>query len=605
MSRSTTNLRQQAEALLTQSETDIATIPSDDLQKLFYEFQVRQLELELQNQELKNIQHELLVSRDHFKHLYASAPIGYMTLSEDGYIQMPNPAAMRLFGASEPELINKKLGQFINSADQDNYHFFLQNILHRRAEQIVTIRLKAMAPNDSVINCQGIKFCNCTPETCTYNKTFRYAEFRGALVDTEHNEKQIILSIYDLTESKKDQEVIACLNEKLEQKIFQQTQDLSETISQMQLNEHQLSEREAKLNAIFDAAVEGIITVDMDGKVVSVNQTVKNIFGFSELEIIGCDITQLIVLNDYQQNADFQLLKFIGKIEEVTGQHKDGNLVPLELSLAQFSLEDRQYLAAIVRDISSRKLQEQREQQHLDELAHVTRMGLMGELASGIAHEVNQPLTAIVNYSQASLNMLQQTDYEKAQLQDILTKTNHQALKAGQIIHRMRDLIKAREIHRSTININNLVTDALELCASYVKQYGINVHLQLIKHLPEICADSVQIEQVILNLIKNSIDALTNVPLSKPRKLSIQTDSNQKTNIEIRIKDNGPGIDDTEQKKIFTPFYTTKRMGMGMGLSICRSIVEAHGGMLRFNSCPPKGTTFYFTLPVRMENNEN
>jgi len=364
------------------------------------------------------------------------------------------------------------------------------------------------------------------------------------------------------------------------------------------------------INAIFTAAVEGIITVHLSGDIVYVNNTVESILGYSKEDLVNCNINKLIPLG--RQNNPTQYLNnisgigfsnAIGEIQEVTGIRKDGSTVPLDISIAEFAMSGTRYLSIIIRDITTRKLQEESDQKHLDELAHVTRLGLMGELASGIAHEVNQPLTAISAYSQACLTLIEDNNYDQTLLAETLHKTSVQALKAGQIIHRMRDFVKSKKIHRSTIDINALINDAISLCESYFKLNSITLKLQLKHSIPNLCIDAIQIEQVILNLIKNSIEALTNLPLSTPRNLSIQTAVNANNAIEIRVKDNGPGINLTEQNKILTPFYTTKSEGMGMGLSICRSLVEAHKGALRFNSEPGKGTTFYFTLPIEQINN--
>jgi signal transduction histidine kinase len=180
----------------------------------------------------------------------------------------------------------------------------------------------------------------------------------------------------------------------------------------------------------------------------------------------------------------------------------------------------------------------------------------------------------------------------------VLQKIYQQVLKAGQIIHRLRDFVKSKKIHRSTVEINDVIHDAVSLCEALLKYNNIHLSFNLPENLPSLAVDSVQIEQVILNLIKNSVEALTHNPNVMMRNLSIQAVINQKNEIEIRIKDNGPGIPISEQQKIFTPFYTSRSEGMGMGLSICRSIIESHKGVLRFNSQPGKGTTFYFTLPV-------
>jgi two-component system, LuxR family, sensor kinase FixL len=279
----------------------------------------------------------------------------------------------------------------------------------------------------------------------------------------------------------------------------------------------------------------------------------------------------------------------MGKIQEVEGRHKDGSILLLDLSIVQYSIDGVNYFTGIVRDVSLRKLQEQQNKEHLEKLAHVTRLGVMGEMASGIAHEVNQPLTAVVNYTQVCLRYIEAQQPDLAKLSEILQKTHQQALKAGQIIHSMREFVKPRKIHRANSDINTLIYEAISLLDADLKQNSIKLSFELEKNLPLVYIDTVQIEQVILNLMRNSI-AL--------RLLSIQTHLNEQNYIEIKIKDNGSGLSDEQREKILTPFYTTKSTGMGMGLSISRSLVEAHEGVLHFNSKQNKGTTFYFTLPA-------
>jgi PAS domain S-box-containing protein len=249
-------------------------------------------------------------------------------------------------------------------------------------------------------------------------------------------------------------------------------------------------------------------------------------------------------------------------------------------------------------DISKRKAQEEQDKAHLNQLAHVTRLGLMGEMASGIAHEINQPLTAISTYAQVSLNLMktESPDFEK--LAEVIYKTQQQALRAGEIIRRMRDFVKANTKQVSTVDLNELIQNAASLCQSELRLNNILLTFQLQNPLPFICVDKIQIEQVIINLIRNSSDALTSCPQNQQHEISIHSLLTLNEGIEIRIKDNGPGIPEDQQQKILMPFYTTKPEGMGMGLSISCSIIEAHNGSLHFNSQMGKGCTFYFTLPI-------
>ncbi|MEY3288637.1 MAG: hypothetical protein RLZZ419_879 [Pseudomonadota bacterium] len=251
-------------------------------------------------------------------------------------------------------------------------------------------------------------------------------------------------------------------------------------------------------------------------------------------------------------------------------------------------------------DITVRKNREQQDREHLNQLAHVTRLGLMGEMASGIAHEVNQPLTAIATYAQVSLNLMQNENPDLTKLAEVIYKTQQQALRAGQIIHRMRDFIKPNTQQMITTHLNTVINNAANLCLPELIHKEISLSLELQENLPPVTIDAIQIEQVIINLIRNSADALENCPKNQPRKLSIQSWLTLDNTLEVRIKDNGPGIDEDQRQKVLMPFYTTKAEGMGMGLSISQSIIGAHNGTLYFNSKLGKGCTFYFTLPVSL-----
>jgi PAS domain S-box-containing protein len=589
------NLRKRAETMLSKSGTDITRMSSQDIQKLLFEFQVHQIELELQNEELSRTHQELLASRDLYANLYNLSPVGYLTLNKDGVILQANLTAARLLDHPKEKLINRKLAQYIDPADQDPYYLFLRSLVTEQNNQTLDVRLKHS--NDDVV----------------------YVECQGKINDINDNDSEIWLTLNNITERKRAEATIANLNKKLAQKVLKQDCDLSQSnqnltklVEDLRHSKQQILEREAKLNSIFNASIEGIITCDMSCKIISVNAAVETIFGYTEKELIGRRINKLMPLSQnkcshrerksYKQEADMP--KVLGRIREVEGMRKDGSAVPLDISIAEFTLDGQDYFTSIVRDVSLRKMQERQQKEHLEALSHVMRLGLMGELASGIAHEVNQPLTAIVNYTQACLRFIQAEKPDLSKLGSILQKTHDQALKAGQIIHHMREFVRSKKIHRSTADMNALIENAVSLSVTDLKQYNILLTFNLADDLPAIYVDSVQIEQVILNLVRNSIDALKNLPHNKPRKLFIQTLLNDDHFIEVKVKDNGIGLGQSSQKKILTPFYTTKSSGMGMGLSISQSIIKSHDGALYFASKPGKGSTFYFTIPVRRKSDD-
>jgi C4-dicarboxylate-specific signal transduction histidine kinase len=250
-------------------------------------------------------------------------------------------------------------------------------------------------------------------------------------------------------------------------------------------------------------------------------------------------------------------------------------------------------------DISRVKRQEQQSKDHLAQLAHVTRLGLMGEMASGIAHEVNQPLCAIATYAQVSLNLIDKETPDLVKLAEIVGKTQQQALRAGKIIHRMKNFCKSKTHARSSVDINALIDNCVELCQAELFQNNVKLIFELEDTLTTVHVDQLQIEQVLINLIRNSIDAFKSEDEKQQRELTIQSYSSPGKSISVSVHDNGCGFDENQQQNIMTPFYTTKTEGMGMGLAISRSLIEAHEGTLLFNSIPGKGTTFCFTLPVK------
>jgi PAS domain S-box-containing protein len=586
MNKHRNDIRKRAESMLGKSETDIARMSTEVIQKLLFEFQVHQIELELQNEELNRAHRELSISRDRYAQLFNLSPLGYITLDIKGSILTANLAAARLLGRSKEKLSNRKLGEFIHPADQNIFYFFLRDLTTKQTDQVVEVKILNTDNSSKDVECHA---------------TFRY---------NENNKAEIWLTMNDITESKKAKQTIINLNEQLEEKILNQTRELIETnallknkIKELHYSQHQLMEREAKLNSIFNASIEGIITIDSSGIICSVNSAVETIFGYLPDELVGHSITKLMPVSKSKLSPNFknylqtQITQFTSRIREVEGLRKDGSVVPLDLSVAEFTMDEVRYYTGIVRDVSSRKQQAKQDKDHLEALAHVTRLGLMGEMASGIAHEVNQPLTAISGYTQACLNLIASGTRDLAGFTDILQKTHSEALRAGQIIHRMREFVKSRKIYRSTIHVNPLVQDAASLCAADFKQHNIQIKFELAKNIPAVNVDKVQIEQVILNLIRNSIDSLKELAAGRERKLVIRAYLNDHNRIEVGVKDSGKGIKESERTRVLMPFFTTKTTGMGMGLSISRSIVEAHGGILYFNTAEGKGTTFYFTLP--------
>ena len=359
-----------------------------------------------------------------------------------------------------------------------------------------------------------------------------------------------------------------------------------------------------EIEQFYNCAPCGFHSLNKDGTICRINNTELVWLGFTRSEVVGkMHWTALLTPEGVEVfRQSFPTLIKQGFIHnlEVEIVRKDGTTFHGLISATAIYDANGDYLMSrsTVLDITQRKLTEAKIDEHLDELAHVTRLGLMGEMASGIAHEINQPLTAVSAYTQASLNLINAKNPDLEALSAVLSKTQQQALRAGQIIHQMRMFVKSDIKLRSNTDINTLITDAANLCVSELKQNNIKPALNLGDNLPYVWVCAIQIEQVIINLIRNSIDALRDLPAHQQRLLSISSQLTPNKYIQVKVKDNGIGIDQQQKQKILMPFYTTKNEGMGMGLSISRSLIEAHEGLFNFDSEAGKGTTFYFTLPA-------
>ncbi len=283
----------------------------------------------------------------------------------------------------------------------------------------------------------------------------------------------------------------------------------------------------------------------------------------------------------------------------------DGSIVWLH-DLVSFASEDGQPVAlrGFMIDVTERKRAdaERREAEsealeHRERLAHISRVNMLGELATGIAHEINQPLTAVSTYTQASRRMVEAGAIDREELLDVLGRISDEAVRAGEMIHRLKALVRKRPSEREICDVNELVADVMRLADIEARDRGIGIELDLDGSLPQVWVDSVQIQQVILNLIRNAIEAVeTNT--NGRNTVQIITRSTPGALIEVSVTDTGPGVAEADAERLFEPFFSTKGTGMGMGLSISRTIVEAHEGRIGYRGNDAGGSTFFFTLSI-------
>ena len=276
------------------------------------------------------------------------------------------------------------------------------------------------------------------------------------------------------------------------------------------------------------------------------------------------------------------------------GERKDGSTFPMEIAVGEMRSSDRHFFTSFIRDITQRQQSEARLQELQAELVHVSRLTAMGQMASALAHELNQPLLAIVGYMKGSRRLLESGAEDRSGLlRDAMDKAGDQALRAGQIIRRLREFVGRGDSERRVESVRKLIEEASALALVGTKDQGVRVRFQFDPTVDLVLVDKVQIQQVLLNLLRNAVEAMA---ASQRRELVVSTAAGDDDVIAVSVADTGSGIAPELMSQLFQPFVTNKRHGMGVGLSICRTIVEAHGGQITVEPNPAGGTIFRFTL---------
>jgi two-component system, LuxR family, sensor kinase FixL len=366
--------------------------------------------------------------------------------------------------------------------------------------------------------------------------------------------------------------------------------------------ERALRASEAHLRSVLETVPDAIIVINDRGLVQSFSPAAERLFGYSATDVMGQNV-KMLMPQPYRDEHDGYLERYrrtgerriIGIGRVVLGRRADGSTFPMELAVGEINLEGKRMFTGFVRDITERQVARERLQELQSELLLASRLSAMGQMASALAHELNQPLTAIINYVQATRRMIVNPDISRERLEEAMDKAVAQASRAGQIIHRMRQFLQKGETERRPESINKVLEEASALALVGAKESGVMVRMELGIELAPVMMDRIQIQQVILNLIRNGIEAMQGVVR---RELRIATSEAENDMVLVTIADSGPGLAPEVAEQLFQPFVTTKEKGMGLGLSICRSIIDSHGGKIWTTSNPGGGVTFAFTLPV-------
>ena len=364
-----------------------------------------------------------------------------------------------------------------------------------------------------------------------------------------------------------------------------------------------LLEREERLRSILDTVPDAIIVIDERGLIESLSRAAERLFGYAAAEAIGQNVS-ILMPSPYREEHDAYIERYrrtgerriIGIGRVVVGQRADGSVFPMELHVGEMYPAGRRLFTGFVRDLTEVQRTKRRLQELQADFLHSSRLSTMGRMAATLAHELNQPLTAVVNYVQAARELLEnRTPAMVARIPDTLAKASAQAERAGSIIRRLREFVARGATERQPEDLNKVVEEAAALALIGGRERGVHVGFRLQSHLPPVMIDKVQIQQVVLNLVRNAFDAMQD---SKRRELLIETSSDPAAGgTAVVVSDTGPGLSAEILGQLFQPFVSTKKQGMGLGLSICREIVESHGGKLEASNGPEGGARFRFTLP--------
>lgn len=360
----------------------------------------------------------------------------------------------------------------------------------------------------------------------------------------------------------------------------------------------------ALLRSVIDTAPDAFVTIGPTGLVESFSPAAERMFGYAAADVIGRNVS-LLMPEPYRSEHDGYLARYLATGERhiigigrtVTAAHESGRTFPIELAVGEVRSSGTRVFTGFIRDISERVAAEARTRTLQEELSHVGRLSAMGEIASAIVHELNQPLTAIANFGEAARSLVEAGD-TSGRAASYIEKAVAQAHRASEMIRRLRAFVSRGTAEREPIAVNEVVREAVRLAIVGSADRQIATRFELAEGLPEVVADRIQVQQVVVNLIRNGIDAMLDAGSPAPVLVvaTARVDDERGEAVRVTVTDSGPGV--LPGTEVFAAFVTTKTGGMGIGLSVSRSIVEAHGGRIWTEPAPGGGTAFAFTLPL-------
>lgn len=365
----------------------------------------------------------------------------------------------------------------------------------------------------------------------------------------------------------------------------------------------------ARYQSLLDACVDAVVIIDHRGLIEDCNPAAARLFGYQREEVLGRNVSMLMPGHEARQHdgqrshyLETHAPRVIGIGRDIYAQRKDGTQFPAALSIGRLAGPDPPHFVGLLHDLSRHHDDEQQRiaaqaavRDARERLAHVARLSTLGEMTTGLAHELNQPLTAITMYAQAAERLATQPEPHMDEVVEALRQIASQALRAGEVIRRLRALVRHRQHQQELLDLNTVVRELVVLAQSDARMHDVDIELQLAEGLPPVLGDVVQLQQVLLNLVRNAIDALQQEPVGQ-RHVVLRT-ATIAAGVELSVSDDARGLDPAIAGRLFEAFATTKPEGTGLGLAISRSIVESHGGKLAWRPNEPRGSCFKVFLP--------
>lgn len=586
------SLRHRAEKQMGEAQATTEVYPTyEDTLKLIHELKVHQIELEMQNEELMIARAEIESSLEKYSDLYDFAPAGYFTLTDKGIIREVNLTGAALLAEDRSRLINRRFDLYLSEETKPRFFAFLREVCMGNTNEICEVALSHRKDDPSFIHIEGT-----------------------AMEGGEGIGRLCRMSVLDITDRKLAEEGLLKAKDFLEKRVMERTADLRNANEQLQLElgerkqaEDALREGEENYRLLFDSITDAVFVhqINADGSLgmfMEVNDVACRSLGYSREELLRMSPDEIEAPSSETGIGFLPVIQDLIFGRNVILEHvyvtKDGRNIPVEINCCKSFLQGRTVVISLVRDITERKRAEEEQHKLRQSLAHVSRMSMIGELTTSLAHEINQPLAAILANAQAARNMVDGGKPDMQELREALEDIINDDKRAGEVIKRVRTQIRKEESKQEQVDINKVIHEAVKLIEREMVLKGILVRMDLVYGLPSVTGDSIQIGQVLINLLMNAIDAMGNDP-EAPRIITLHSRIDGGKEVVVSVEDTGKGIDERSLSLLFEPFYTTKAQGMGLGLSISRSIIEAHGGELLAIRNEGGGSTFSFRLPIK------